>query len=139
MNLQDWLSLNFNQRFDVNLRVLWSIMWCISYWYLWFWHNKEVHNGDYSRPQFPHKIIRRYANKVGRASDQNALNHMQMGSIEVSWIPLREGWVKLNTDGAANGETKIAGCGGLLRDVDGRWICGFTEPLGSCFTFITEW
>ena len=61
-----------------------------------------------------------------------------MGSIEESWIPPREGWVKLNTDGAANAVNKTAGCSELVRDVDGRWIGGFAKPLGCCYAFLVE-
>ena len=53
-------------------------------------------------------------------------------------FPWEKGWVKLNTDGAANAITKTAGCSGLLRDADGRWICGFTKPLGCYSTFSAE-
>jgi len=32
----------------------------------------------------------------------------------------------------------LAGCGGLLRDFDGRWIKGYTKKIGLCDTFYAE-
>ena len=59
-----------------------------------------------------------------------------MGCIEVYYF--RKGWVKLNTDGAANLVTYIASYGGLIRDEESRWIYGFTKPLGNRSAFTIE-
>ncbi|PNY16366.1 mitochondrial import receptor subunit TOM20-like protein [Trifolium pratense] len=47
-------------------------------------------------------------------------------AVPTSWKAPQEGWVKLNTDGASK-DSCLAGCGGLIRGVDGEWLGGFSE------------
>ena len=66
------------------------------------------------------------------------MNNKHMGCIEVCWNPSKKGWVKLNMDGVANSEGQPVGCDGLLRNEDGKWICGFAKPLNNCSSFISK-
>ena len=45
------------------------------------------------------------------------------------------GWKKLNTDGASKGNPGLAGCGGVVRDKNGRWIAGFSRRIGVTSSF----
>ncbi|KAL4286844.1 hypothetical protein AHAS_Ahas19G0126800 [Arachis hypogaea] len=45
--------------------------------------------------------------------------------VYVGWKEPLQGWIKLNTDGAADKNPGIMGCGGLLRNHLGRWVAGF--------------
>jgi len=56
----------------------------------------------------------------------------------VRWEKTPHGWVKLNTDGAAAGNTGLAGCGGLLRDEHGNWLAGFARRIGTTTSFVAE-
>ncbi|KAL4287834.1 hypothetical protein AHAS_Ahas19G0225800 [Arachis hypogaea] len=56
----------------------------------------------------------------------------------VKWKPPPEGWVKLNTDGAAQKNPGRSGCGGLLRNNEGRWIAGFSHRTGEATAFTAE-
>lgn len=47
----------------------------------------------------------------------------------VVWTRPKFGWVKLNVDGSLWPQS--AGCGGVLRDASGKWICGFAQKLNS--------
>jgi ribonuclease HI len=49
-----------------------------------------------------------------------------------------EGWIKLNCDGAYKESVHLAGCGGLLRDSNDRWIQGYTQKIGACDTMYAE-
>ncbi|MCI88500.1 ribonuclease H protein, partial [Trifolium medium] len=51
-------------------------------------------------------------------------------TVYIGWKRPGEGWVKLNNDGACKNRGEIAGCGGLFRDSDGRWIKGYTKKIG---------
>ena len=48
------------------------------------------------------------------------------------------GWLKLNTDGAANGVLGLAGGGGVVRDENGNWVIGFSRRLGKASSFLAE-
>lgn len=51
--------------------------------------------------------------------------------VQVRWLPPPHGWVKCNSVGSVLGPTKAAGCGGLCRDEEGRWLFGMCRNLGS--------
>jgi len=55
---------------------------------------------------------------------QHPLNVHQCNTIFVGWKRPQEGWVKLNCDGAYKDSPGLAGCGGLFRNSDGRWVKG---------------
>ena len=56
----------------------------------------------------------------------------------VRWEKPQEGWVKLNTDEASKGNPGLAGCGGVVRNEDGRWIMGFARRIGVTTSFVAE-
>lgn len=56
----------------------------------------------------------------------------------VRWEAPPEGWVTLNTDGAAKGNLGPAEAGGVLRDEKGGWRGGFSENLGRCLAVKAE-
>lgn len=41
-------------------------------------------------------------------------------------------------DGMFKSTNKVVGCGGLLRDDDGRWIIGYSKALGSTTSYVAE-
>ncbi|KAL4281573.1 hypothetical protein GQ457_03G012910 [Hibiscus cannabinus] len=51
--------------------------------------------------------------------------------VGVVWIPPVARALKFNVDGAAHGKPGAAGCGGVLRDSDGRVLACFSWPLGT--------
>ncbi|KAF7827592.1 reverse transcriptase [Senna tora] len=58
--------------------------------------------------------------------------------ITVKWGKPRPGLLKLNTDGSSLGNPGPAGFGGLFRDENGRWICGFSSHLGNRTNMFAE-
>jgi hypothetical protein len=55
---------------------------------------------------------------------------------EVIWQPPLVQWVKCNTDGAS---TLISSaCGGIFRDSNAEFLCGFAENTGTSSAFIAE-
>jgi ribonuclease HI len=43
----------------------------------------------------------------------------------------------LNTD-CASKDDLISGCGGLICDVNGNWICRFAKFIGACNAFVAK-
>lgn len=50
---------------------------------------------------------------------------------DVVWKAPLVGWVKVNFDGVAKGNPRPTGCGGVLRNSNGRFISVATLPLGT--------
>ena len=56
----------------------------------------------------------------------------------VWWEKSPHGWVKLNTDGTAEGNSGLASYGGLIRDDHRNWMVGFARRIGTCTSFVAE-
>ena len=52
-------------------------------------------------------------------------------------IPPRD-WMKLNKDGASQGNPGKAGGGGVIRDSTGKWVKGFSRSMGVTTSVIAE-
>ncbi|KAF7814031.1 cytochrome P450 71A1-like [Senna tora] len=48
----------------------------------------------------------------------------------VSWSKPKQGMIKLNTDGSSFGNPGMAGYGGIFRNEDGGWLCGYSGFIG---------
>ena len=69
------------------------------------------------------------------------LNNRNSGNkrvVQVRWESPQMGWACLNTDGAAAGNPGQAGCGGLIRNEHGEWLCGFSRSIGCADNFMVE-
>jgi ribonuclease HI len=106
---------------------------------LWYWRNKRTHDENFVSPIKPWVVVMEY---VRTYNDGIALDrHVQSGNktqVFVAWKAPPNGWCALNTDGAAKEQMKQAGCGGVLRDAEGRWIEGFAKYLGHTSAYMTE-
>ena len=58
--------------------------------------------------------------------------------INVSYIPIPDGWIKLNFDGALKNNSMLAGYGGFCKESDGRWIDSFVCNLRRCNSFVAK-
>ncbi|KAJ8755654.1 hypothetical protein K2173_022249 [Erythroxylum novogranatense] len=56
----------------------------------------------------------------------------------IAWTKPPPGFVKLNTDGSAVGNPGRAGYGGLIRDMEGCWIAGFSGSVGIATNILAE-
>lgn len=50
----------------------------------------------------------------------------------VGWNPPPSGWVKLNSDGSVRGGEYKASSGGIIRNMDGDWLSGYSWNIGAC-------
>ena len=80
-------------------------------------------------------VIQKFTREI---EDNTKLVHKSPHQIEtmyIGWMQPLIGWVKLNCDSAWKGSGTLAGCEGLLRDPDGRWIKGYFMKIGMCDVF----
>lgn len=55
-----------------------------------------------------------------------------LGNYKTRWLQWEkheEGWWKINMDGCINRGENTAGGGGVIQDVRGTWVTGFTMKL----------
>ena len=45
--------------------------------------------------------------------------------VDIAWVRLLVGWIKVNFDGASKSNSEVAGYGSLCRGLEGKWIMGF--------------
>ncbi|CAL1387602.1 unnamed protein product [Linum trigynum] len=56
----------------------------------------------------------------------------------IHWCFPRSGWLKLNVDGASEGNSGLAGAGGIIRDECGKWVAGFVAKIGEALAALAE-
>ncbi|KAE8686062.1 hypothetical protein F3Y22_tig00111086pilonHSYRG00007 [Hibiscus syriacus] len=56
----------------------------------------------------------------------------------VAWKAPTDGAIKLNIDGASQGNLGIPGAGGIFRNAAGEWVLGFSALLGVCSSIAAE-
>ena len=56
----------------------------------------------------------------------------------VRWERPGQGKLKLNIDGSAQGNSGLAGGGGVLRDDQGNWVLGYSRKIGRTTSFLAE-
>jgi ribonuclease HI len=69
---------------------------------------------------------------------QHPLNIHQSNTVFIGWKSPQDGWIKLNCDGAYKDSLGLAGCGGLFRNSEGRWIKGYARKIGTCDALSAE-
>ncbi|KAK4272285.1 hypothetical protein QN277_020866 [Acacia crassicarpa] len=104
---------------------------------LWKWRNKSIFEQGFSRPLNPASSLLSSVHQfvLCQSVDSSTLTNSVQ---QVSWRCPPLGWTKLNVDGSASSATHIARCGGVLRDVAGNWLAGFSVSLGCCDPYEAE-
>jgi ribonuclease HI len=75
--------------------------------------------------------------KLAKQVDVIAKAIVQKTEVIISWKPLPEVWVRLNTNGSCKEGNRVW-CGGLVRGSEGEWLGGFSKFAGSCSACIAE-
>ncbi|PNY17666.1 ribonuclease H [Trifolium pratense] len=137
-DMAQWVQFNMVQaRHDG--RKSWPKTWATACYMLWRWRNREVHDAEYSRPTNTPVIIRRaVADYDMGLRSQNPEHYREMQRRMVQWQRPAEGWICINTDGAAKERGKIAGSGRVMRDHNGIWLCSFSRFIGEATAFDAE-
>lgn len=101
----------------------WAQYFLFGIWHLWIRRNKRLFQPTHISPDLCNIVesqVYEYWNCV--------LDHAKPRkgvSVAAGWVKPSVNWSKLNTDGSAQGNPRLAGGGGLIRDCHGNWISGF--------------
>ncbi|KAF7803683.1 ribonuclease H [Senna tora] len=111
----------------------WPIIFPIVCHCIWEWRNKENKDKEFRVPEVPHRVILNMAkiHVAAWATEGQKCTEQSRSTFE-KWLKPPRGWGKVNVDGAMCQANKMAGCGGLLRGCNGKWISGFMAMLGQC-------
>ncbi|PNY08933.1 ribonuclease H [Trifolium pratense] len=91
----------------------------------------KVHGDNKLRPLQPWHFILRWVLQYFEADVSGiVIVNWQKMKIAIAWQRPEEGWLSLNTDGASRGHS-VAGCRGLLRNLDGHWLGGATKLVAN--------
>ncbi|KAF7802331.1 ribonuclease H [Senna tora] len=93
--------------------------------------DRAVNDPEFTYPKEPHLTILQYAKiQLSAWSLDGGLTQPRVPSLVSAWSKPEVGWIKVNTDGAVRRDSKLAGCGGIIRDHNGAWVKGFTLKIG---------
>lgn len=124
--LDDWIEFNLHEAFGQHLNLDWTAVWITTCSTLWQWRNQQTHNLQFVAPCRPWERIVKFLNSYEVAKKSSWVVEAKCYIWkEVRWKPPAVGWITLNCDGAARATDGPSGCGGILRDSDGRWIGGY--------------
>ncbi|GAU41583.1 hypothetical protein TSUD_271920 [Trifolium subterraneum] len=115
----------------------WKPMRAVACWHIWTWRNKTIFEDDFQRPSNPTYTILKMVDEIENCN-RHPMNIRHGDTIFIGWKKPQEGWVKLNCDGAYKDTLELAGCGGLLRDSNGRWLTGYSRKIGTCDSLSAE-
>ncbi|MCH84271.1 RNA-directed DNA polymerase (Reverse transcriptase), partial [Trifolium medium] len=138
-SFDQWIAMNIYNDIGQATNVKWITVWATCCFWIWKWRNYRVHETNFKEIWQPWCFI---LNQVHSYKiTQQRYFHMEeltKTEIHISWKPPQCDWILLNTDGAAKKETGMTGCGGLLRDSNGRWVVGFAKNLGNTNAYMAE-
>jgi ribonuclease HI len=136
--LQTWCSSNLLDTTQWSGCADWCETWAITCHCLWSWRNKELFDEEFIRPLHEVHVIQQKVQEYKNAARLNrAMVEKPQTVALIKWNPPREGYIKLNTDGACK-SGQLAGCGGVIRGSQGEWIHGFAKNVGKCNAFVAE-
>ncbi|KAF7812710.1 RNA-directed DNA polymerase [Senna tora] len=135
-----WINLNRSSNLSKVSGVDWIQIWSVGMWMLWFWRNKASFKEGFSRPPFAHRRVMDYVTEINNAKYIFDTPRVQvlLQEVLVAWEKPREGWIKINSDGAVKTSYNKARCGALIRDHNGTWISGVIRNLVNYSVLKTE-
>ncbi|CAJ2630361.1 unnamed protein product [Trifolium pratense] len=130
---REWIFMNLNKRDIGSQEGSWQSIFMVACWHLWNWRNKAIFEEDFQRPNDPSQVILRMTKDIEQYERTLMTGiRIQRETIYIGWKNPHGDWIKLNCDGAYKDSMNNAGCGGLFRDSDGRWLKGYTQRIGDC-------
>jgi ribonuclease HI len=133
LNCRDWIFNNLDIKMTGANKNEWQNIFMVTCWHLWTWRNKRIFEEGFQRPNTPIQVILKMAMEIGGCKQTHWIGLPQrIDTIYIGWKCPREGWIKLNCDGAHKSSINLSGCGGLLRNSNGTFLKGYARKIGSC-------
>lgn len=130
-----WLLNNLHSRDNMNGEN-WDLVFAVALDRLWLVRNEWVFKQSPPLTVSTVARVRRLVSDIlGSVEDFKAMGKRtctQIGFSNIRWECPIPGMVKLNCDGAVKSYAQAAACGGVLRDHNGAFLCGFAVKLGKC-------
>lgn len=107
----------------------------MTFWWPWKWRNEMIFNNNPSIPMDQGEFIMVRCREVRKAMEfkEGYLGgKRKREEVMIRWTYPREGWVKLNNDGATKGNPGPAGGGGLIRGHRGEFVVAYAMSCGRC-------
>lgn len=125
----DWVRHYATSKAPSSLQIPLGTLFIYLLWHLWIARNKKVFQ---YWPFSPHSTLFLAKRKVAEfhflAADSPQFS--QFFDVLVSWLPPPSRFLKLNSDGAHDNISNLIAAGGIIRDENGNWICGYSKFLG---------
>ncbi|CAL9021386.1 unnamed protein product [Prunus brigantina] len=129
LGFTDWLRINLKSKIMLSGNLPWTLVFTASMWHCWKWRCNSIFNPGYEPPPNPHHTILQFSSEWLDAN--NVVNAKPTREvIQVRWSLPTLGNFKLNVDGSCKTDSWKICAGGLLRDSNGAWICGFSANIG---------
>lgn len=130
-DIEKLLQMAFKLKSSKQIFTIWIASIISTLWMIWKFRNEAVFKGK--TPSLQHALICSHncnleANDLENGCMKNSISDLLVLHrrgikgrvpkapliVEVQWIPPDLGWIKMNTDGAANGSPGMACCGGIF-------------------------
>ncbi|CAA7034666.1 unnamed protein product [Microthlaspi erraticum] len=137
-SLLSWLFENLQT--DVMVaNVPWATTFAMAVWWSWKWRCSNVF-GENRKCRDRVLFVTELPAEVWKANQALSVRVGASPRVHrlVGWKAPVAGWMRLNTDGASRGNPGLASAGGVIRDVLGKWICGFSLNIGLCSAPLAE-
>lgn len=130
LSFQDWVIFNCKAKTDSGiLGIPWNCAFPMILWCIWNSRNIILHGeNNHWNSRDPLTDARERVELWAaihdpKKGDEKSWHH-------ISWEKPPPLWIKLNTDGAAEGNPGNAAAGGVFRDECGQWLLGFNRHIG---------
>ena len=136
-DLHTWLETNCRTGNKVSsFSVPWYILFSFGIWSIWNHRNKVVFQNCAPSSSLHQEVIQRAMDFFFCAQGSSLYRPKLIKMIR--WERPYRGWYKLNTDGSAARNPRVAGGGGVLRDDAGVQVKGFARQIGCTTSFLAE-
>lgn len=129
------MESNLNKKEEINEEPYWSLVFGVTLDLIWRNRNELKFSQKNFTTQESICKIKHHVEELVNCMRQNSTLHpqFQLDSIVSSdnWYPPSPGRWKLNCDGSVHNNGRNAGCCGILRDWQGRFIFDFACRLHS--------